>query len=195
RGRLMKEAGSKFPGGMAAILGLDNAVLEQVCREASRTGVVCIANYNSPGQTVISGENTALGEAMQLALEAGAKRAIRLAVSIASHSPLMSQAARLFGGAIERCKIGDAEVPLLANVSAEPVSAAAAIKMELAEQLCGAVRWQQSIERMVENGTTRFVEVGPGQVLAGLIRRIDRRVQIAGVGDIHGLESCKAIWR
>ncbi|MCL5959371.1 MAG: ACP S-malonyltransferase [Chloroflexi bacterium] len=193
RGRLMKEAGERHPGGMAAMLGIGDAALAEVCARASDKGVVCIANFNCPGQTVISGENQALGEAMRLALSAGAKRAIRLAVSIASHSPLMSEASVHFTPALRECRIGEARTPLIANVSGRTTVSAEEIRRELSDQLCSAVRWQQSVSEMSSQGVGVFVEIGPGQVLSGLVKRTVKDVTTCSVGDSKSLDTLRSV--
>jgi [acyl-carrier-protein] S-malonyltransferase len=184
RGRLMKEAGERRPGGMAAVLGLDDDVLAEVCREASVAGVVVLANANCPGQTVISGEVQALEQAMALAKERGAKRVARLGVSIASHSPLMQNASVQFAAVVAQTPIREPAVPVVANVSAEPLTTVAGIREELSRQIASPVNWTGSVRRMIEEGVTTFVELGPGQVLTGLIKRIDRSVQAVGLGDL-----------
>jgi len=196
RGRLMKEAGEQHPGGMAAVLGIDDESLVELCRKASDKGVVCVANFNSPGQTVISGDHAALGEAMRLALAAGAKRAVRLAVSIAAHSPLMSEASVTFTKAINRSNIRQANVPILANVTAQLIRSADDIRRELSEQLCGSVRWQQSVLAMSALGVAIFLEIGPGQVLTGLIKRTVKNAVAQSVNDLKTVESvCSVLLR
>ena len=192
RGRLMREAGTTAPGGMAAILGLDDAVLTDICREAGddERGVVVVANANCPGQTVISGEVGPLERAMTLAKERGAKRIARLNVSIASHSPLMRAASAAFGLAVAAAPIGDPVVPVVGNASAEPLLTAGAIREELSVQMERPVRWTESVQAMVAGGVTTFVEVGPGNVLQSLIRRIDREATQLGIADLElGLPS------
>jgi len=186
RGRLMREAGTTAPGGMAAILGLDDAVLTDICREAGddERGVVVVANANCPGQTVISGEVGPLERAMTLAKERGAKRIARLNVSIASHSPLMRAASAAFGLAVAAAPIGDPVVPVVGNASAEPLLTAGAIREELSVQMERPVRWTESVQAMVAGGVTTFVEVGPGNVLQSLIRRIDREATQLGIADL-----------
>lgn len=184
RGRLMREAGTTTPGGMAAVLGLDDPVLAEICAEASEDGVVVVANANCPGQTVLSGEVRALEQAMQLAKERGAKRIARLNVSIASHSPLMRDASVTFGRAVTAASIVDPAVPVVANASAEPLLTADAIREELSVQMERPVRWTESVQTMLATGVTTFVEVGPGSVLQGLIRRIDRGSTTLGVADL-----------
>ncbi|MEW6231793.1 MAG: ACP S-malonyltransferase [Chloroflexota bacterium] len=186
RGRLMKETGLQTPGGMAAVLGLDEAELSTICQEASdqtRGLGVVPANFNSPGQIVISGESEALQLALELARSRGAKRVIPLAVSIASHSPLMREAALKLREAIEATPFDAARVPVVSNVTAWPVTDAREIKDLLVRQLYSPVRWTESIQRMVSQGVTHFIEMGPGQVLAGLIKRIAPQVSVVSLGD------------
>ena len=184
RGRLMREAGSTAPGGMAAVLGLDDATLAEICAEAGEGGVVVVANANCPGQTVLSGEVGPLERAMALAKERGAKRIARLNVSIASHSPLMREASVAFGRAVAAAPIVDPAVPVIANASAESLTTAGAIREELSVQMERPVRWTESVQTMLAAGVTTFVEVGPGNVLQGLIRRIDRGATTLGVADL-----------
>jgi [acyl-carrier-protein] S-malonyltransferase len=175
RGRLMKAAGQDAPGGMAAILGLDAPDLVQVCLEAGQAagGVVQVANDNCPGQVVISGEIAALEKAMELAKARGARRAIRLAVSIASHSPLMRDTAVQFSTAVEAVPFIGPTVSVIGNVSAQPISDANAIRAELTAQLTSPVRWRESVQHMLGLGVNTFLEFGPKDVLTGLLKRID----------------------
>ncbi|HIC93297.1 MAG TPA: ACP S-malonyltransferase [Anaerolineae bacterium] len=192
RGRLMKEAGEKNPGAMAAIIGLDAGTIERICREICLqlpASSVQIANYNSPGQIVISGHRGALERAMELARERGAKRVIPLAVSIAAHSPLMRPAAEELRRAVEATPLRRARIPIVANVTARPIAEPEEIKEELVRQLTSPVRWVESVERMIEGGITTFVEIGPKSVLAGLIRRIDKGVRTVNVGDVAGVKA------
>jgi [acyl-carrier-protein] S-malonyltransferase len=190
RGRVMKEAGVANPGSMAAILGVDDAVLEAICREATTRhggmGVVC-ANYNSPGQVVISGEAAAMETAIALAKERGARRAIPLAVSIASHSPLMHAAAQQFAAAVAAVAVAAPRIPVIANVTAQPMTTAQDIRTEMVTQLTSPVRWTASVQQMITQGVTSFVEVGPKDVLTGLARRIDATVAAVSVGDVAGV--------
>ena len=192
RGRLMKEAGELNPGAMAAIIGLDAGTLEGICREAGSqlpASSVQIANYNSPGQIVISGHKEALEWAMKLARERVAKRVVPLAVSIASHSPLMRPAAERLRRVVEATPFRRARIPVVANVTAEPITAPEEIKEELVTQLTSPVRWMESVRWMVAQGVTTFVEIGPKNVLTGLIRRIDKSVRTVSVGDVAGVEA------
>lgn len=173
RGRLMQEAGLRQPGGMAAILGLDDVTVNEVCRE---TGAE-IANVNSPGQIVISGSRRALARAMDLARARGARRTIPLEVSGAFHSSLMRPALEGLARALGQTSFQDPAVPLVANATARALSSAQEIKEELLCQIYSCVQWRQSVELMIQQGISTFVETGPGQVLSGLIRRIGPEVQ------------------
>lgn len=181
RGRLMKQAGEKSPGGMAAVIGLERGVLEEVCAAARQESgeYVGIANDNCPGQLVISGTRTALERAMTLAKERGAKRAIPLAVSIAAHSPLMAEAAAEFRRALEATPFQRPTVPIVANATAGPLTDPAEIREALGRQLTSPVRWSESVRWMIAQGVTRFIEVGPKDVLTGLVKRIDGTVAVA----------------
>jgi [acyl-carrier-protein] S-malonyltransferase len=184
RGRLMKEAGEESPGGMAAILGLEDEVLAEVCREASGDGTVVLANANCPGQTVISGEVAALERAMALAKERGAKRATRLGVSIASHSPLMARAAERFAKLVAETPLREPAVPVVGNVTARPLTTVAELVDELSRQVASPVNWTGSVRTMIEAGVTTFLDLGPGQVVNGLIKRVSREVATVGLGDL-----------
>jgi [acyl-carrier-protein] S-malonyltransferase len=184
RGELMAVARE---GGMAAIIGLDEAPLEQICREASAEDApVVIANYNSPGQLVISGAVAAVGQACALAKERGAKRALPLKVSAAFHSPLMRDAAEGLAMAVAQAEILDAHTPIISNVTAEPLVQASAIRHELIAQVTSPVRWIASVRRMVAEGVDTFVEIGPGSVLTGLIKRITPDARLVNVSDLTG---------
>lgn len=171
RGWLMHEAGRQRPGGMAAVLGLDAATVERVCQQAGATGIVAVANYNAADQVVLSGEPLALQRAGELAREQGARRVIPLAVSGAFHSPLMELAAHHFASVVAACPIADAQVAVIANTTAQPLKGAAALREELVCQLGAPVRWAESMDTLAALGAGLFVEVGPGQVLTGLLRR------------------------
>ena len=189
RGRLMKQAGLLAPGGMAAVLSFDRDALAGVCAEASRaTGQrVQVANDNSPGQAVISGHRAALDKAMELARSRGARRVIPLAVSIAAHSPLMEPIVRSFRGELDAVAFRPPDIPVIGNVYARPISFVD-FRDELEAQLTSQVRWVETIQYVAAQGVARFVEVGPGDVLAGLVRRIDPSVSAMSVGDPAGIE-------
>ena len=189
RGDLMYRAGLERPGAMAAILGLGAEDVRAVCEEAAQGGVVTGANFNAPGQVVISGEVEPVERACALALSRGAKRAIRLEVSGAFHSPLMASAAQGLGEGLARVTFRDARCPIIANVSASPVQGAGEIRGSLEAQLLGAVRWQESIELLLEQGAEGFIEIGTGRVLRGLLRSIDRRAPSWNVDDPESLRA------
>ncbi|MDO8687761.1 MAG: ACP S-malonyltransferase [Dehalococcoidales bacterium] len=185
RGRLMYEAGLKQPGGMVAILGLDEAALLEVCRETD----TCIANFNCPGQLAISGSKENLPRAADLAKARGASRAIPLAVSGAFHSPLMQPAVDGISAIIPTLNFQKPTVPIIANTTAQPLTTAQEVKTELIDQLCHCVQWQRSIEYMIAHGVSTFLEIGPGKVLSGLIKRINKNVATQNIGDVEAIKS------
>ncbi|MGB9591899.1 MAG: ACP S-malonyltransferase [Candidatus Kryptoniota bacterium] len=189
RGELMQWCGEVRPGTMAAIIGLDERRVETICSEISSVGVVQPANFNSPGQVVISGDVPAVKLAMQKCKSEGAKMVKELFVSGAFHSPLMEPALKEFEKALERAIIRNPKFPVYSNVTAQPVRDALSIRKLLLEQLTKPVRWQQSIENMHTAGINRFLEVGPGKVLQGLIKRICGECEIYGVDKLSDLES------
>ena len=179
RGELMKAAGECEPGAMAAILALDVRAVENICNQASElTGrPVQVANDNCPGQVVISGDDVALPKAMELAQVAGARKVVKLPITIAAHSSLMVSAAAEFAQMVDETPIQPPRVPVIANVTAEPLVTPAAIREELKAQLTSAVAWTASINYLIQQGVDTFVEVGPGDVLLGLVKRIDRKAK------------------
>jgi [acyl-carrier-protein] S-malonyltransferase len=192
RGDLMYRAGLERPGTMAAILGLDRAAVEAACAEAASAGVVVPANLNAPGQVVISGEVPAVERACEAAKARGAKRAIRLEVSGAFHSPLMASAAAGLGEALDGTAIRDARCPVVCNAEARPVRRADEIRAALKAQLLGAVRWEESMRRLREEGCDGFVELGTGRVLRGLLRTLDREAPFWNVEDPPSLDETRA---
>jgi len=184
RGRLMHEAGQARPGNMAAIIGLDEAPLAEVCRQ---TGT-WIANINCPGQLVISGAIENLAQAMDLVKAKGAGRVIPLQVSGAFHTPLMQSAVDGMSEVIDSLSFQKPAIPVIGNTTAGPVATADSAKSELLSQLCNPVQWQRSIEYMVNNGVTTFIEMGPGKVLTGLIKRINREVRTMSIGDLEAVK-------
>ena len=172
RGELMARVGESVQGGMAAVMGLPPEEIEAVCRDASEAGSVQVANYNSPEQSVISGEQAGVERATALAKERGAGRVVPLNVSAPFHCALMGPLRKEMVSALDRIEIEPPRVPVVANISADFVRTPAEIRQALAEQVAGAVRWTDSIRRLADEGITRFVEVGPGRVLSGLTRRI-----------------------
>ena len=192
RGEYMQEAVPVGEGAMAAILALDLAAIEQACREAAQGQVVSPANINSPGQVVIAGQAAAVDRASELCRKAGAKRAIRLPVSAPFHCALMMPAQERLARDLAALSFADPAVPLVNNVDATVVRSAAAARDGLVRQVSGTVRWQESVERLVREGVDTFVEVGPGAVLSGLIKKIDRGVRALGVEDPASLEATAA---
>lgn len=189
RGKLMRKAGKTNPGGMAAILGLDITTLDQVCTEASsEENVVQIANDNCPGQVVISGSKPSLEKAVELAHRAGARKIIRLAVSIAAHSPLMKTVQDEFSLTVEDSPIKDPHTMLFGNVTAKALISAGEIRDDLKAQLTSRVRWTESIQGMIKRGATNFIEIGSGSVLTGLVKKIDRKVKRVSIGSIPDFE-------
>jgi [acyl-carrier-protein] S-malonyltransferase len=175
RGELMKAAGTEQPGLMAAVLGLDEAQVATICAEATAAGGIAqVANDNCPGQVVISGDQVGMEAAMAALTAAGARKVVPLAVSIAAHSPLMQPVAEALGHEIDATPMTPPAIPVIGNTGAQPLSSVAAIRAELAAQLTGSVRWTASMQTLLAAGVTRVVEVGPGDVLVGLMRRIDR---------------------
>jgi len=175
RALAMQEACDEVPGTMAAVLGLDDTIIEEVC--AKIPGIVVAANYNCPGQLVISGEKEAIALACEAMKEAGAKRALPLPVGGAFHSPLMEPAKTKLAAAIENTEIQNPICPVYQNVAAVGITNAATIKENLIAQLTAPVRWTQSVQKMIEDGANSFTEVGPGKVLQGLVKKIDRFVE------------------
>ena len=189
RGRLMHEAGQIIPGGMAAIIGLDEPPLAELCQQTGTR----IANINCPGQIVISGAEDNLTQAVDLAKARGAYRAIRLQVSGAFHTPLMQPAVDGMAEIIATLSFGEPIVPIIGNTTAQPLTTAESIKQELLRQLCNCIQWQRSVEYMAGDGVSTFIELGPGRVLAGLIKRIDKNVKIMNIGDAKAIENIEAV--
>lgn len=174
RGQLMKRAGELNPGGMAAILGVDIPTLDKVCAEASTADeIVQVANDNCPGQVVISGHKSALERAMAGAKAAGAKRALPLQVSIAAHSPLMANIQEEWNAAVAGCAIEKPQIPVVGNVHAKPMLTADELRADIKAQMQSRVRWTESVQLMQMNGIQTYVEAGSGEVLLGMIKRID----------------------
>jgi len=189
RGELMQRAGEEHKGTMAAIVGLERNVLVDLCREGSPVGVVQCANFNSPGQIVISGSVDGVRKVMELAKVRGAKLVKELVVSGAFHSPLMQSARDGLRSALSRATISNARIPVYTNVTAQPVQKAEEIRTLLEEQLTNPVRWEESIRQMIVDGATTFVEIGPGKVLQGLTNRIDGNVESRGVEKITDIRA------
>jgi [acyl-carrier-protein] S-malonyltransferase len=183
RGELMKRAGELNPGGMAAILNLEIPVLDKVCAEASTaTEVVQVANDNCPGQVVISGHKPALERALEGAKAAGAKRALPLQVSIAAHSPLMDSIQAEWNAAVDACAFETPLIPVIGNVHAKPMLAADELRADIKAQMQSRVRWTESVQLMLANGIRTYIEAGAGEVLLGLIKRIDASTERFALG-------------
>ncbi|MDR6515945.1 ACP S-malonyltransferase [Chryseobacterium camelliae] len=177
RAKAMQDACNANPSSMAAILGLEDAKVEEICSRIE--GIVVPANYNCPGQLVISGETSAVEEACEKLKEAGAKRALLLPVNGAFHSPLMQPAQEKLSAAIEKTKFRKPTIPVYQNITTTAVTNPEEIKQNLIAQLTGPVKWTQSVQNMIKDGASQFVEVGPGKTLQGLIKKIDGSVNMA----------------
>lgn len=191
RGELMKEAGGLAPGGMVAVLGLEVDIVDEACQEASREsgGVAQVANDNCPGQVVISGDEEALEAAARKVTERGARKVVRLAVSIAAHSALMIPAQERFNQALAEAEFHSPAVPIVGNVNGSALRSTQEIQADLAAQLTSRVRWTESIRHMIDSGIRTFIELGSGSVLSGLVRRIDRSATSLSVGEPASLVS------
>ncbi len=190
RGRLMQEAPQSSKEGMAAIIGLDNEVIEEIRTQVilqQQNSYIQVANYNSPKQTVISGSIDALQMAMKLAEERDAKLVTLLAVSRAFHTTLMQPVAKKLERAISTVKFYDAKISIISNVTGKPLTTANEIKSDLVEQICSPVLWGNSVEYMIESGVNKFIEIGPGKVLTGLIKHINRSVNPVNLGDVKSI--------
>ena len=184
RGRAMDEAGQENPGGMASILGLSEERVFAICDEATGDdGYVGVATLNCEGQNVISGAIEPLKRAMEAAQASGARKVVRLPITIASHSPLMQRASETMSGWLERFPPGEPEAPVVGNITGDVIRSRAELHAELRDQLTSVVRWQRGVERMQELGADLFVEVGPGNVLTKLVRRIDPKTNVVSLSD------------
>ncbi|HWR90355.1 MAG TPA: ACP S-malonyltransferase [Dissulfurispiraceae bacterium] len=191
RGRIMQEAVPEGTGLMAAILGMERKDLDDVCAGIT-TGYVAAANYNCPGQIVISGEKEAVEEAMKKALDSGAKRAVKLNVSIPSHCRLMEEAAKLFESALSAITLRDAKIPVICNADARITTESAVIRQALVKQLSHPVLWEDCVKAIAATDAGTFIEVGPGKVLSGLIKRIEPSVRIFNVENVDTLNKTLA---
>ncbi|HHT9140111.1 MAG TPA: ACP S-malonyltransferase [Candidatus Tripitaka californicus] len=189
RGKFMQEASEERPGGMVSIIGLSDGEVEALCKEASQYGIVCAANYNCPGQVVISGETRPLEVVSQEAKKRGAKRVIPLKVSGAFHSPLMASAQAKMASELQKVRIQRARTPVVSNIHARYVQEPEEIRSALLAQLTGPVRWTESMHNLLKDGVEEFYEVGPGKVIAGLIRRIDPNKTVKSLETVTSLEA------
>lgn len=183
RAMAMQKACEMEPSTMAAIVGLEDKIVEEVCN--SIDGVVVPANYNCPGQLVISGSVTGIDKACEILKEKGAKRALKLVVGGAFHSPLMEPAREELAAAIESTKFDAPVCPVFQNVNAKPVTDPQTIQQNLIAQLTAPVRWTQTVQNMIANGATSFTEIGPGKVLQGLVKKVDRSMETFGVNNFE----------
>lgn len=191
RGRFMQRAGEQNPGAMAAVLALEAGQVKDLCATVTReTGkTVVLANDNCPGQAVVSGETAAVDRLLELASEAGARRAVKLSVSVAAHSPLMASALEDFLQAAHDTEFSPPSIPVYGNVMAEPLTDVAAIRRELDQQLTQSVRWTESMRAIIAAGAQTFIEIGAGNVLTGLLRRIDRSKARVNLNSVEALDS------
>jgi [acyl-carrier-protein] S-malonyltransferase len=194
RGKFMQTAVPLGEGTMAAILGLDHNIVKEICVKASAVGVVEAANINSPGQIVISGKVAGVAEAIKLCKEAGAKRAIELQVSAPFHSSLMQSAADMLFQELNKINFNSASIPVVSNVTADYVKDAGLIKELLVKQMTSPVQWENSIAKMANDGFDTFIEVGPGKVLTGLIKKIAPKTRLFNVGDAESLGNFLGGW-
>ena len=188
RGCSMLQAGIETPGTMAAIVGLQASIVEEICREASGKGIVQCANFNSPGQIVISGSVEGVHTAMEISKFKGAKFVKELVVSGAFHSPLMNSAKEKLKLKLDETPFYNAKIPVYANVTAKPVTSSDEIKNLLYQQLDHPVRWEETITNMIQDGADEFYEIGPGKVLQGLVKRINSDVKIFGIDKYSDVE-------
>lgn len=185
RGRLMHEAGQLQSGSMAAIIGLDESLLAEVCQKTDTV----LANINCPGQIVISGAADNIAKAVEMATAAGAKRAIELQVSGAFHSPLMKPAVDGLIKYLEETEFKDPAIPVIGNMTGEPLSTVAEVKTELRNQLTNPIQWQRTVEYIYGQGVPTFIEIGPGKVLTGLIRRINNEARTINLNDLESIKN------
>ena len=188
RGKYMQHSVPKSTGAMAAILGLDDSLIEQLCSDAAEDEIVSAANYNSPGQVVVSGHKNAVNRMINLAKNAGARRAILLPVSVPSHCALMKDTANKFSKLLDKITFNNAQIPILQNVDAKLKTNAADIKTALIKQLYEPVRWVDTINEIHRIGVTKIIECGPSNVLSGLIKRIEKSFELFSISDKPSLD-------
>ena len=189
RGLFMQEACNANPGGMVSVIGLEDEKVEQICNEMKSLGIICAANYNSPGQVVISGEKTLLEKASILAKERGARMVVPLKVDGAFHSDLMSPASSKLSRELELTPISKPNIPVVANIHAQYVREPEEIKISLAKQLNSPVRWHQSVSMLIRDGFNQFYEIGPGKSLSGLMKRIDSTQEIKNIDTVEAFKN------
>lgn len=189
RGLFMQEACNTNPGGMVSVIGLEDEKVDQICNEMKSLGIICAANYNSPGQVVISGEKTVLEKASLLAKERGARMVVPLKVDGAFHSDLMSPASSRLSKELESTPISKPNIPVVANIHAHYVREPGEIKASLAKQLNSPVRWHQSVSMLIRDGFNHFYEIGPGKSLSGLMKRIDSTQEINNIDTVEAFKN------
>lgn len=191
RGTFMQEAVPVGTGAMAALLGIERAELEEICREAAEGEVVSPANFNSPGQIVIAGHAAAVGRAIEIAKGRGYRKAMPLPVSAPFHCALMQPAADRLNMVLSGIEVSDLTVPVVSNVEAAPYREGSRVRELLTAQVCAPVRWDESVLKMVDLGVTRMIEVGPGKVLSGLVKRIAREIETGNCENLASLDALR----
>lgn len=189
RGQFMQEAVPVGTGAMAAVLGVEANVVADICVEAAQGEIVVPANFNCPGQIVISGHSSAVHRAMEIAKARGIRKVLLLPVSVPSHCALMSSAGERLAAILDALPVQSLKIPVVSNVEAKPYTKAERVRGLLVAQISSPVLWEMSVRHMVENGVTGFIEVGPGKVLAGLVKKIDRVVQVKNFDDLAGFRA------
>jgi [acyl-carrier-protein] S-malonyltransferase len=192
RGHYMQQAVPEGTGSMAAILGMERSAVEKTCLEAEKNGIVAPANYNSPGQIVIAGEKQAVEKAMELAKAGGAKKVVPLAVSVPSHCKMMKQAGEHLAKALDTVTLRDLRMPIVNNADARFLRTSAEIKESLIRQISEPLYWEDSVNRLTAEGFDTFVEIGPGKVLSGLVKRIAREAKVLNVEDLKSMNETLA---
>ncbi len=187
RGQYMQEAVPEGAGLMAAILGMERPDVEKTCHEAAKNGIVAPANYNSPGQIVIAGEKKAVEKAMELAKAGGAKKVVPLAVSVPSHCAMMRKAGDRLAKELESVAISDLSIPIMNNADAKFLQKASEIRPSLIKQISSPLYWEDSIKNMVSDGHDTFIEIGPGKVLSGLVKRIAKDAKVLNIEDVKSM--------
>jgi [acyl-carrier-protein] S-malonyltransferase len=195
RGQLMQAASPPGSGAMAAVLGADEALVQRICEQASQSRSVVPANFNSPGQVVIGGDAAAVDHALALLAEAGVRKTVKLAVSVPSHTPLMREAANRLSETMAGLAWNEPEIPVVQNVDAEVHQGVQSIRDALARQLYLPVQWTACVQALAERGAVRIAECGPGKVLTGLVKRIDKSLDARAIGGVGDFEAALADWK
>jgi [acyl-carrier-protein] S-malonyltransferase len=194
RGQLMQDASPPGSGAMAAVLGADDALVQRICEQASQLRIVVPANFNSPGQVVIGGDAAAVDHALALLAEAGVRKTVKLAVSVPSHTPLMREAANRLSETMAGLAWNEPEIPVVQNVDAEVHQGVQSIRDALVRQLYLPVQWTACVQALAERGAVRIAECGPGKVLAGLVKRIDKSLDARAIGGVGDFEAALSDW-